>query len=76
MKQGSAPDKTEGGKVEPKPHKILPAWTNTMGNMHGNHVMEKGDLPFATLQMDQGEGLRAPLASHTIHHCGSQGKHK
>jgi hypothetical protein len=76
MKQGTGNSGAGGQKVEPTPHKILPIYTNTMGNMRGNHAMEKGDLPFATVPMDAGAGLKAPMVGQTIHHCGSQGKHK
>lgn len=76
MKQGSAPTVQSGHKVEPSSHSISPSYVAQMGNMKGNHVMEKGDIPFKTTQMEQGQTLAAPMAGTTCHACGSQGRHE
>lgn len=76
MKQGSAPTVQSGHKVEPKSHSINPTFVAQMGNMQGNHVMEKGDIPYKTTAYEQGQTLKAPMAETTCHHCGSQGRHE
>lgn len=76
MKQGSASRSGHyGGKVEPRSRVVNPGAVADMGSMKGNHVMEQGDLPFRTRQLFGGRGLEAPLASHTTHRGGSQGKY-
>jgi hypothetical protein len=76
MKQGRAPTVQSGHKIEPRSHSINPTFVAQMGQAKGNHVMEKGDIPFKTEPMEKGQTLKAPMASATCHHSGSQGKHK
>jgi len=76
MKQGRATrDVSESHHVEPKSHSINPTYVAQMGNMQGDHVTEKGDIPFKTESLHQGQTLAAPECKTTQHHSGSQGKH-
>ena len=75
MKQGSASrDVAEGRKVEPTSKSVNVTAVAQMGEMQGNHVMEKGDIPFKTESMFGGAVLSAPRGSTTIHNRGSQGR--
>lgn len=68
MKQGQATTSHSGStKIEPRSHAVNVA-----------AVAEEGivELRANSLPLYQGRGLEAPMASSTIHHCGSQGKHK
>jgi len=76
MKQGRATrDVSESHKVEPTSKSINPTFVAQMGNMQGDHVTDKGDIPFKTEPLHQGQTLKAPMAGTTCHHSGSQGKH-
>lgn len=67
MKQGHA---THSGvastKVEPEPQAISPAGVSQMGE-----ALHQAHMP-----LHEGRGLKAPMAQKTIHHGGSQGRHK
>lgn len=54
-------------KVEPKSHAVPPAYGANIGIQEIRHT----EVP-----MYEGRGLVAPHVGTTIHHCGSQGKHK
>jgi hypothetical protein len=75
MKQGDAKTVQSGHKVEPKPHSVNPMYVAQMGQMQGNHITGKGDIPYQTEPLHQGQTLKAPMAGTTQHHSGSQGKH-
>lgn len=67
MKQGSAThDGRASTKVEPKSMGMNPAGVSQFGEALGY----RGE------SVHEGRGLKAPMASSTIHHGGSQGKHK
>lgn len=68
MKQGRAnPDGAAGQKREPIPHKVSVAAVSEIGVQVIRHT---------SLPLYEGRGLEAPMQGTTIHHCGSQGKHK
>jgi hypothetical protein len=67
MKQGRAPTRMAGGKVEPNSRAIDPGAVSELG-IHQVHIRT---IP----SLDAGRGYKAPMASSSIHHCGSQGKH-
>lgn len=67
MKQGSGSNTSSGQKREPIPHKVSPAAVSEIGIHH---------IRGSSLPMYEGRGLKAPMAESTVHHCGSQGKHK
>jgi len=75
MKQGSAKTVQSGHHVEPISKSINPTYVAQMGQMQGNHVMEKGDIPYKTESLQQGQTLAAPECKTTQHHSGSQGRH-
>jgi hypothetical protein len=75
MKQGSTKTVQSGHHVEPKSHSINPMYVAQMGQMQGNHITGKGDIPFSTESLHQGQTLAAPECKTTQHHSGSQGKH-
>lgn len=77
MKQGQADRSGMGGtKVEPKSTAVPPAYTAQIGLQQGDHVTDGDSPPYKTVQMDAGQGLKAPMASETCHVAGSQGKHR
>ena len=68
MKQGQA--STSGmasQKREPIAHAVNPAAVSEIGVHQVRHT---------SLPLYEGRGLEAPMQGTTIHHCGSQGKHK
>ena len=67
MKQGSASTRMAGGKVEPNSRAIDPGAVSEIG-IRQVHINSRPNL-------DAGRGYKAPMASSSIHHCGSQGKH-
>lgn len=77
MKQGrAARDVVEGRKTQPKPHAINPAAVSQIGTAVDPKAVER---------MSAGRGYKGaspvpqspgPGGGRTIHHCGSQGKHK
>lgn len=68
MKQGQAQSSHSGStKTEPRSHAVNPAAVAEIGI----HEARATSLP-----LYEGRGLEAPMRSTTIHHCGSQGKHK
>lgn len=76
MKQGKATvDGRLGGKVEPRSRAVDPEFAGTIGVARGNHVTEKGDIPFKTIPMYNGKGLSAPMHSQKTHKGGSQGSY-
>jgi hypothetical protein len=75
MKQGDASRSVkEGGHVEPKSKGVNVTAVAQIGEMQGDHVMEKGDIPFKTEPLYAGSGLGPPRCSTTIHRSGSQGR--
>lgn len=69
MKQGQAQSSGMGStKREPIAHKVDVAAVGDMGNQIHR---DGGSLPLYA-----GRGLEAPMVGTTIHHSGSQGKHK
>lgn len=67
MKQGQASSSHTGStKVEPVSTKVNPGGVSEIGA----HVAMNPSPVF------EGRGVRAPMAGTTIHHTGSQGKHK
>lgn len=68
MKQGQAQSSgTASTKREPIAHAVSPAAVSEIGI----HQVRSTSLP-----LYEGRGLEAPMQGTTIHHCGSQGKHK
>lgn len=68
MKQGSASSsKTASTKVEPISRAVSPAAVSELGI----HQVRTTSVP-----LYEGRGLSAPMVGTTIHHNGSQGKHK
>lgn len=68
MKQGQAQSSgTASTKLEPIAHAVSPAAVSEIGI----HQVRSTSLP-----LYEGRGLEAPMQGTTIHHCGSQGKHK
>jgi hypothetical protein len=68
MKQGQAQSSgTASTKREPIAHAVSPAAVSEIGI----HQVRATSLP-----LYEGRGLEAPMQGTTIHHCGSQGKHK
>lgn len=68
MKQGRAQHSGDAGqKREPIPHAINPGAVSEIGIHHVRTAPEP---------MTLGRGYTAPKADTTIHHCGSQGKHR
>lgn len=67
MKQGQGRTTDSGQKREPISHAVSPAAVSEIGI----HQVRGTSLP-----LYEGRGLEAPHAATTIHHCGSQGKHK
>jgi hypothetical protein len=77
MKQGSGRSSHSGGKVEPTPHAVKPAFVAQLGTSMGNHVTEKGTVRGGSVTMDAGRGFKAPHDDHcTAHKAGSQGRHR
>jgi hypothetical protein len=77
MKQGSAPIRQAGAKVEPKPHAVNPGWVNQLGN----HVAKNPETMsfgkgFKTSAVPTlGKGNQGPGAHRTVHRTGSQKCH-
>lgn len=68
MKQGQASTSHIGStKVEPRSRAVNPAAAAEEGIIEHRHT---------SLPLYEGRGLEAPMRGSTIHHCGSQGKHK
>lgn len=68
MKQGRASSSGPGDqKREPIAHAVNPAAVAEIG------IHEVRTVP---VQMYEGRGYEAPKANSTIHHSGSQGKHR
>jgi hypothetical protein len=68
MKQGQASTSTVGStKREPISNAVNPAAAAEIGV----HEVRATSLP-----LYEGRGLEAPMQGTTIHHCGSQGRHK
>lgn len=79
MKQGMASRSGPGArKVESVAHVVSPAAVSQLGEAMGNHVTDQGKIlrgAGAPLYEGRNDNL-APKAGITIHHGGSQGKHK
>lgn len=76
MKQGRATHSGMGStKSEPISHVVPPAYAGRIGLMQGNHA-ESGIVHVQHVPMYEGRALEAPTCHTTVHHCGSQGKHK
>ncbi len=74
MKQGMASHSNVAStKTEPRSTAAIPAGVASLGIAHGNHTLESNP-PFSTVPVFNGQGLQAPMAGTTIHHCGTQGK--
>ena len=67
MKQGTSTSTNSGQKREPIAHAVSPAAVSEIGA----HQVRTTSLP-----LYEGRGLEAPMQGTTIHHCGSQGRHK
>jgi hypothetical protein len=67
MKQGSGKTTVAGGKIEPRSQGYN---TKAVGEI-GLQVQRTKPI-----QVYEGRGIHAPLAGHTTHKSGSQGKHK
>lgn len=67
MKQGQGRTTASGQKREPIAHAVNVA-----------AVAEEGihEARYNSLPLYEGRGLEAPMQGTTVHHCGSQGKHK
>lgn len=77
MKQGRADHSNMGStKTEPRSTAINPHYPGQLGEMMGNHA-DMGDTSrTGAVPMYEGRGLHAPMEKCTVHHSGSQGKHK
>ncbi len=67
MKQGTGRSTDSAQKREPVSHAVSPAAASEIGVQVIRHT---------SLPLYEGRGLEAPMQGTTIHHCGSQGKHK
>jgi hypothetical protein len=67
MKQGEGKSSYSSRKVEPDVECYNPAGVAQIGLTID---------PKAKEPMLAGPGLRAPMVSETVHHCGSQAKHE
>lgn len=67
MKQGTGHTTSTAHKTEPVSTAINPAAVAEIGVHQVRHTQ---------VPMYEGRGLKAPMVGSTIHHCGSQGKHK
>lgn len=68
MKQGRASSSGMGStKVEPMSKAVDVGAVSEIG-IRQVHINSRPNL-------DAGRGYKAPMASSSIHHCGSQGKH-
>lgn len=68
MKQGQAQSSHSGStKTEPRSRAVNPAAVAELGIIESR---------VNSLPLYEGRGLEAPMRGTTIHHCGSQGKHK
>jgi len=67
MKQGSGNSTSSAHKTEPKSMGISPKGVAQIGIAVDPRAVES---------VHEGRGLKAPMASSTIHHGGSQGKHR
>jgi len=67
MKQGTGHSSNSGRKVEPTSRAVNPAAVAEIG------IHEVRTVP---VKMYEGRGFEAPKIDSTIHHSGSQGKHK
>jgi len=68
VKQGQATTSSVAStKREPIAHAVNPAAVAEIG-IHEARV--------TSLPLYEGRGLEAPMQGTTIHHCGSQGKHR
>ena len=67
MKQGTANNTNSGQKREPIAHAVSPAAVSEIGIQQVRNT---------SIPLYKGRGLEAPMQGTTIHHCGSQGKHK
>lgn len=67
MKQGTGKSTDSGQKREPIAHAVSPAAASEIGV----HQVRHSSLP-----LYEGRGLEAPMQGTTIHHTGSQGKHR
>lgn len=71
MKQGQATHSGMGStKTEPVSKAVNPGAVADIGNQQ-RYAKGNGPIP-----LYEGRGLQAPMAASTIHHSGSQGKHK
>lgn len=70
MKQQGRADSNRdaGAKREPIAHAVSVVKVADIGIQH-HHTVDSRPLY-------EGRGLEAPMQGSTIHHCGSQGKHK
>lgn len=66
MKQGSGTSRAGDQKREPIAHAVNPEAVSRIG-------IHQVATP---VPLYDGRGYEAPKASTTIHHCGSQGKHR
>ena len=66
MKQGTGKTVADY-KTEPKARGMNPAAVADIGIQQ---------VRTRSIAMHEGRGIEAPKAASTIHHCGSQGKHK
>lgn len=67
MKEGTGRTTSTAHKTEPIAHAVNPAAVSEIGI----HSIRANSLP-----LYEGRGLEAPMQGTTIHHTGSQGKHK
>lgn len=67
MKQGQGTTSASGQKREPISHAVSPAAASEIGVQQ---------VRTTSLPLYEGRGLEAPMQGTTIHHTGSQGKHK
>ena len=67
MKQGTSTSTNSGQKREPIAHAVSPAAVSEIGIQQ---------VRSTSLPLYVGRGLEAPMQGTTVHHCGSQGKHK
>jgi hypothetical protein len=77
MRQGNAPVRRTGRKVEPSANGVNPGGVNMLGNMVGDHITgEKGgSTGFTGEKLYRGRGYEAPRNKSQSHGSGSQGRY-
>lgn len=76
MKQGTGHKSHEGTKREPHVDRVSVVAVSRLGASQGTHITGNGEVANRTPPLYPDRGIEAPVRGVTIHHCGSQGKHR